>query len=102
MAKSKYLLYEDFYVSLFNDVDKTLSVYVSRGGHTRVINYDYWYYTYMEDIEAYNALIQMETDSDEERQEYLGNFIKWLEKQLGDGDVIDYDELKEKGFRFYA
>lgn len=96
---SKYLLYRDFYITLFNDNQKYLAVFVNDRGLTKVINYDDNFYSYIDDIEAYDTLIKHATDDEQEQQKYLGKFIKYIARELRKGDTqIDYDDLKERGY----
>ena len=99
--RSKYLMYRDFYISLFNDEQKCLAVFVNDRGLTKVVNWDDNFYSYLDDIDAYNTLIKHATDDDEEQQQYLGKFIKYLARELAKGEQeIDYEYLKERGYKW--
>lgn len=95
------LIYRDSYITIFNDEEKCLVVFLNDRGQTKVINYDDNMYSYMDDIDAYDTLIRHATDDEQEQQKYLGKFIKYLAREVAKcNEEIDYEYLKERGYKW--
>lgn len=106
MAKSKYLDYKDYIVSVFVDNDKCLSVFVNDRGETRVINFEDWAVCNEDYVIAYNDLLVDSFKgcrgyiSDQDKDEMAGmlqKYFKHIKKQVGNDYEWDYDYLERYG-----
>ena len=97
--RSKYLIYRDSYISIFNDDEKYLAIFVNDRGQAKVLNYDDNFYSIEEDIIVYNELIKHATSDLQEQQEYLGKFIKYVKREVKKSNAeLNIDYLEHYGF----
>lgn len=101
-VKSKYLIYEDYYVSVFNDWNKCMVVFVSDEGMCKAISYDSNFYSPEEDILAYVELINhsFRGIQSEEKDFYINKFIKHVERELAKGnEELNWEYLEHCGIK---
>ena len=93
------LLYRDYYVSLFNDDEKCLLVFVSENGKTKVLSYDDNFYSIEDNIIAYYEVLKEATQDDEEIKDYLGAFIDYIKSEMKNyNEELNIDYLEHYGF----
>ncbi len=85
MSRRRYLDWKDCCVTLFNDDDKCMVVFLTDNGHTKAINYDDNFFYVESVLDAYVEMLEK-------------SFMGWNVRQLTDDD---YDEMKEFTTRFY-
>lgn len=91
------MVYRDTYITLFNDEEKCLAVFVNDRGQTKVINYDDNFYSVEDDILAYDELIRHATSDEKEQQEYLHKFIDFVRSFVG--DKLNTEFLRDRGIK---
>lgn len=86
--KRKYLVYEDFYVTVFNDYEKCMVVFVSDEGMCKALSYDSNFYSPEEDIITYVELINhsFRGQQSEEKDHFINKFVKYVERELAKAD----------------
>ena len=95
----KYLLFKDTFITLFNDSDKCMVVFLTDNGQTKAINYDDNFFYVECLIDTYHEMIiksfkgwrnRALTKCDkEEIKAHLKKFIKFLKRQ----NEIDYNSM---------
>ena len=78
MARRRYLDYKDCCITIFNDDEKCLIVFVTDNGKSKVINYDDNFFYVEELLDTYLEMIEL-------------SFRGWQSKEL---TTSDYDEIK--------
>ena len=85
--KRRYLLYKDTFITLFNDDEKCLVVFLTDNGHAKAINYDdnFYYVEYL--IDTYLEMI-------------IKSFKGWRNKTLDKGDWQEITQQLKKFVRY--
>lgn len=91
------MVYRDTFITLFNDEEKCLAVFVNDRGQTKVINYDDNFYSVEDDILAYDELIKHATSDKQEQQEYLHKFIDFIRGLVGND--LNTEFLEARGIK---
>ena len=83
--KRKYLEYKDYAITIFNDDDKLMLVFVNDRGNAKVVSYDdnMFYIEYL--LDTYLEMIE-------------NDFLGWRNKHLTDKD---YEEIQPLLKRYY-
>lgn len=76
------ILYRDYCVSLFNDEEKMLLIFVNDRGNTKVLNYDDNFYSVEDNIIAYYEVLKNTITDEEEQRGYLEAFIDYVKSEL--------------------
>lgn len=85
MARSKYLDYRDSFITIFNDDEKMIVVFLNDNGTTKAIGYDSNFFYEELLLDTYLEMIEL-------------SFKGWKNKQLTDSD---YEEIKEHLGKYY-
>ena len=99
MVRRKYLDYKDCCITLFNDDDKCMVVFLTDNGHTKAISYDdnFFYVEYVMDtyVEMFEKSFmgwnqrRLTNDDYDEMQEFVRRFYRHIKRQCGDGFNIE-------------
>ena len=93
------LLYRDYCISVFNDDEKCLLIFVNDRGNTKVLNYDDNFYCIEDNIITYYELLKNTLDNEDEHKEYLEPFIAYIKKEIeGYNQELNIDYLEHYGF----
>ena len=94
---NKYLDYKDTFITVFNDPDKLMLVFLTDSGHTEAVSYDdnFFYVEYLIDIyeemlekslKTYKLKNELDANDYREIKSYVNKYIKHL-KKFGDLDL---------------
>ena len=84
--RSKYLDYKDYVITIFNDFDKCMLVFLTDNGHTKSVDYDSNFFYVEELIDTYYEMA-------------VKSFKGWRNKDL---DLEDLKEIKRLLKKFIA
>ena len=106
MSKSKYLDWQDAFVSCFVDYNKYLVVFVSDCGMTEVLNFDSNFYTIEEDIVAYDnmlrhsSLFDRQGNADQkEYMRYLRRYVRHVKRKIPEDEELNLEYLRFMGIK---
>ena len=93
------IMYRDWFVSMFNDNQKLLIIFVNDIGDTKVISYDSNFYCIEDNIIAYREVLFKSIEDNEERNEFLKAFIDFVKQEIKDSDdELNIEYLEYNGF----
>lgn len=95
------MLYSDDYISVFNDSEKCLLIFVNDRGFTKVLNYDDNFYSVEDNLIAYNELIMHATSDKNEQKDYLNRYRQFIEEETKEsGYELNFEYLWHCGVYF--